>query len=294
MKAVVLEVRRGVAAVLKEDGTVEKLRRVCQVGETIEVRDGTGAVHTGLRRWLPAAAAAVAAIVLLGGVRGYLTAQAYSYVTLDVNPSLEYTLNRMNRVLSVSALNQDAVPVVDALNREGIRDSTLSAALTETLEVLAQESYLDSDTDYLLVSVSSGSDDKVSGLTQEVQTAVRQRDDSRLRLCTVTASREDRAAAQSCGLSTGRYAMMKDIQTRENGDQTASSAQESQSYQSMSVPQLLQRAGKASPGDNGEAQSQPAREQETQQETSPAAAPAQRAPAVSSGTEEKKTPASSA
>ena len=37
MKAVVLEIQDGVAAVLTEDGTVEKVRRECMVGETIEL-----------------------------------------------------------------------------------------------------------------------------------------------------------------------------------------------------------------------------------------------------------------
>ena len=39
MKAVVLEVRDGYAAVLREDGVVEKLRRSCEVGETIELEE---------------------------------------------------------------------------------------------------------------------------------------------------------------------------------------------------------------------------------------------------------------
>ena len=37
MKAVVLEIRNGTAAVLREDGIVEKFRKSCEVGQTIEL-----------------------------------------------------------------------------------------------------------------------------------------------------------------------------------------------------------------------------------------------------------------
>ena len=37
MKAIVLEVRNGVAAVLREDGVIVKTRQKCAVGDTIDV-----------------------------------------------------------------------------------------------------------------------------------------------------------------------------------------------------------------------------------------------------------------
>ena len=60
MKAVVLEIRNGTAAVLREDGIVEKFRKSCEVGQTIELpgsRKQPALVRT-LR-------AAVAALVML-------------------------------------------------------------------------------------------------------------------------------------------------------------------------------------------------------------------------------------
>ena len=50
MKAVVLEIQDGVAAVLTEDGTVEKVRRECMVGETIELDTVLAAMPTAAPR----------------------------------------------------------------------------------------------------------------------------------------------------------------------------------------------------------------------------------------------------
>ena len=39
MKAVVLEIRDGEAAILREDGVVVRVRRQCEVGDTIELAE---------------------------------------------------------------------------------------------------------------------------------------------------------------------------------------------------------------------------------------------------------------
>ena len=75
------------------------------------------------RRWAPLAAAAVLALVICGGVFGvssWRSANAVdSVVMLDVNPSLSMTVSAKERVLSVTALNQDAVVILGDMDLAG-------------------------------------------------------------------------------------------------------------------------------------------------------------------------------
>ncbi len=137
MKAVVLEVRDGLAAVLREDGTVEKIRRDCRVGETIEV-DAPGRVIPfpgKATKWVAAAAAALV-ILSAGGTYGYNNAYAYSYVTLEDNPSVEYVLNRKNRVLRVEALTEEGEALAAELTEAGVKNATLSDAMELTEQIV--------------------------------------------------------------------------------------------------------------------------------------------------------------
>ena len=98
MKAVIVEIRGETAAALGRDGSVFKVKnRSYAVGQTIDVRRG------GLSRQLAVLAAAAAAVFLIVGAGIHTYLSPYSLVSLDVNPSLQYTLNRLGLVLSVEA-----------------------------------------------------------------------------------------------------------------------------------------------------------------------------------------------
>ena len=102
MKAVIVEIRGETAAALGRDGSVFKVKNhAYAVGQTIDVRRG------GFSRQLAVLAAAAAAVFLIVGAGIHTYLSPYSLVSLDVNPSLQYTLNRLGLVLSVEAVNGD-------------------------------------------------------------------------------------------------------------------------------------------------------------------------------------------
>ena len=242
MKAVVLEVRGGYAAVLKEDGTVEKIRRSCAVGDTIELTEEAKIVAFPKKpvRWVAAAAAALV-ILSAGGTYGYNTAYAYSYVTLDANPSLEYVLNRQNRVLSISALNEDAEAIAEALNDSGIRRATLTEAIEETTELLYEADYLGEDSDNcLLVSVNSHGKRQQESLTEEVDAYFSARgDEKELTVYVTDVTREERQQADALGVSAGRYKLMEDIL----GQTEQPTEAEAERIGSAPVRELLEEGG---------------------------------------------------
>ena len=91
MKAVVLETKDGYCAVLKDDGTVENIRAVAQVGDEIDMT-AFAKKESKVRRFplrYVAAAASVAFVAVSSGYLSYM--QDYSFVSMDVDASVEYS-----------------------------------------------------------------------------------------------------------------------------------------------------------------------------------------------------------
>ena len=170
MKAVVVETRGPKAAVLPKDGTFRIAHGHYQVGETIDYRDET----PSLRRCLAAAAAVVVGVGIGGGFWYDANYVAYGEVSIDAEPSIVYTVNKKNQVLSVTAANEEAESVVSMLEQEGIRFMPISGAVEKTMGIFATEGYLDEGReDCVLVSVSAD-DRRRDRLSSEVEAGMRQ------------------------------------------------------------------------------------------------------------------------
>lgn len=109
------------------------------------------------RNWskkLLAVAAALVLVIGLGAGYGW-----YSYnntplaaISLDVNPSIQITVNRNEKVLDVDALNKDAEIVLGDMDLEG---SDINVAVNAILGSMLRNGYLTADANTILVSVNS-------------------------------------------------------------------------------------------------------------------------------------------
>ena len=204
MKAVVLETRERETAVLVNDGTVRIVRGVYNVGDIIDYR-----LRPRFVQWIAAAAAMV---VLVGGSatmwidRNYVT---YAEVSLDVNPSIVYSLNKRDRVLSVRAANEDAESIVTALEQEGVRFTPLSDAVEKTMSILDKQGYMDESTDdYVLINVSADNEGRQKRLSDEVETAMTAtlEQNHTIEYRIDHSDRKTAREADEAGMSAGRYA----------------------------------------------------------------------------------------
>ena len=204
MKAVVLETRNGEAAVLVNDGTVRIVRGVYNVGEIIDYR-----LRPQFVQWI---AAAAAMLILVGGStamwidRNYVT---YAEVSLDVNPSIIYSLNKRDRVLDVRAVNDDAESIVKVLEQEGVRFTPLSEAVEKTMSILDNQGYMDESTDdYVLINVSADNEGRQKRLSDEVETAMTAtlEQNHTIEYRIDHSDRKTAREADKAGMSAGRYA----------------------------------------------------------------------------------------
>lgn len=252
MKAVVLEVRGKEAVLLTTDGEIIKIRQKnLTTGDTIELSEkqakGNVISYREILRYGSVAAAA-ALILGSGGLYSYNNVVACSYVSLDSTPSIEYTLNRKNLVLDVTALNEEATEIVQDLKDAGIKKNTLGEAMEMTARLLEKYGYMDTDaTDYVLVNVSSD-DEKLRNLLKEEANTVFDNintDNTENINVTVTESSvSDRKNAKSLGISSGEYQEIQRIKENETaGSKPEISADDIDKYSGLGVRELLETSG---------------------------------------------------
>ena len=105
------------------------------------------------KRWV--AAAAVFFLAVLGGGL-YATQVPGGVATLDANPSIELTVNKLGRVLSARACNPDAQFVLDDLE---LRNQSLQAAADAIVANMQADGYVSADANSILVTVEAGKGD---------------------------------------------------------------------------------------------------------------------------------------
>lgn len=252
MKAVVLEVRGKEAVVLTTDGEIIKIRQKnLTTGDTIELSEkqakGKVISYRGILRYGSVAAAA-ALILGSGGLYSYNNVVACSYVSLDIEPSIEYTLNRKNLVLDVTALNDKATEIVQDLKDAGIKKNTLSEAMEMTAQLLEKYGYLDTDaTDYVLINVSSDDEKMRELLKEEANTVfdnINTDNTENVNVTVTESSVSDRKNAKSLGISSGEYQEIQRIKENETADSKPEiSADDIDKYSGLGVRELLETSG---------------------------------------------------
>ena len=124
-----------------------------------EERKGTvipmTAKKTTKRKWTTLVAACLAVMLLGGGGLFYQQANAVaSVVSLDVNPSIELKVNRSEKVLVCTPLNEDAKAILaDMGNGADLKGAKLDVAVNAIVGSLVRNGYLNSISSAIMISV---------------------------------------------------------------------------------------------------------------------------------------------
>lgn len=165
MKAVIVEIKGSDAAALSEDGRISKIKnRNYATGQEIVLRNNN--------KFIKFAASAAASLVLLGTPAwAYLT--PYSYVSLDINPSFEFSINRFDRVLNVKAVNDDGAEVVEKISIDNLKNKEIKEAVKNILVGLKDQGYIiEGKEGGVVVATSSKSQEKTDELAISLKAAV--------------------------------------------------------------------------------------------------------------------------
>lgn len=204
MKAVVLEVKNNKSVVLKDDGTIEQIDKVYDIGQEIEIKP---TIVKFPKKYMVIAASLALALIL--GAGGYVYAAPTSYVTMDAKLSFEFGLNAFDEVVSMVALNPEGEKIVADFNSLSSFHPTIDEAVALTSELLYDANYLSSDsTSEVIISAVSSDDNKSAILSEKAKNAVSEVSSKRgaaSEVATAIASQATRAQAISEGKSTGQY-----------------------------------------------------------------------------------------
>ncbi len=169
MKAVVVELREHDAAVLTNDGCIIRIKnRNYAIGQVVELK--TSAAWKTKK--IAVLAASAAAVVMLFGVTAWAYFTPYSYVSLDVNPSIEYSINRFDRVLNATAVNDDGSEILANLD---LNNMPIEEAIKDTVDQIAQDGYFEGqDPGGIMISTSSENQQESEQLAQDLQTSAQE------------------------------------------------------------------------------------------------------------------------
>lgn len=108
------------------------------------------------KKFMPYVSAAAAFVLVFFGWQ-YQTKMADSSIYIDVNPSIEITTNRLNKVIDIKSENQDGKLLIEEFDHKGM---TIEEVAEEVLDRMIDEKYLDKDHKFLLLSVYNKNKEK--------------------------------------------------------------------------------------------------------------------------------------
>lgn len=143
-------------------------------------------------------AAVCAMLILAVGIGGYQWAQTpVSYVSIDVNPSIELGLNCFERVVTAEAYNPEGKEILQGLSLKGKK---YTAAIDSVVECEAMARYLTKEEELVLTVAAKGSREKA------IEATVADYSQSVGKNChSVSADIETAASAHDNGMSVGKY-----------------------------------------------------------------------------------------
>ena len=215
MKAVIVDLLNGQAAALRDDGRVVKLADAgYSLGQIVELRE-KGFRRGKLIRFISAAAAA--AVLLVGGGGAAAYAMPYGVVSLDVNPSLEYTINRFDYVLRVEGVNEEGRAFLDGMDQSRLLHRPIEQALEESIAGLEAGNWLEGEDGEILLAAGTRKEAHSERLVSELESRLRREGEGR-EIHTVTVSEEELGLAREEGVSAGRGRMLRELSEQEGAD----------------------------------------------------------------------------
>lgn len=153
IKAVVLEKTGSRYTVLDENGTFRHVHRHqdAEVGEEIEVQLGSLEGLGGLPAWAGIAAVFILVLTTLFGWNLYQTPSAVAMISLDINPSIQFTIDAQGNLTEIMTKNEDAERLLRKIELKG---KPMDLVLEEIVNEAYNQSFLNSERPWIVVGYS--------------------------------------------------------------------------------------------------------------------------------------------
>ena len=211
MKAVIVGIKDGFASALSDDGCVKRIKNSnYAVGQVIQISEPR---RKYTRKLAVFTASAAACLVFSFGTWVY--ASPYSYVSLDVNPSIEYTLNRFDRVLRVKAINDDGKDILKEINLKDLQNASIQEALGQTMELISKAGYFINDgQDGIMIATYGKNQSKAEEMAQTLQQTIKNKmteTDTNINIETSSVNSDLVEQAKDLGVTPGKLDLVEKL-----------------------------------------------------------------------------------
>lgn len=209
MKAVIVELRGAYAATLSDDGCIRQLKnKNYTVGQEIEL--------VAMRR--PALRiASIAAVIAAIALPSYAYYTPYSYVSLDTVTSIEYSLNRFNRVLGCTAVNGEGSEILEQLT---LKNKKIDEAIQLTVNAIAKGGYFTSaESDDIVITASSKNkeeSDRLAEALADTAAASVQEESLTVEVSAEGVGRSRVEDAKALGITPGKLNLIEELKQSSN------------------------------------------------------------------------------
>ena len=165
-----------------------------------------------LKKWIPVMAIMSVMIFTFTGV--YIQQQVpVATVALDVNPSIELTINKQEKILEARALNEEAEEILSVIKYS---KQPLQQVVRNLVGIMLQEGYLSQERNTVMVSVEGKRLEEAEGLGELVKEQVRQKlSDEKIEGDIITQAfipnQDSKDKAEELGISIGKMHMIERI-----------------------------------------------------------------------------------
>ncbi len=146
------------------------------------------------------------------GIGGYAYSMPYNYINVDINPSLEFTVNIFGVVLDVKGLNRDGEDLIKTSSYNHIK---IDKAVGDFIEAALDKGFFeDVDKNAVMITVSGKNDEKLSNIQEElVKVANNTLDQSKVQSEVVTEkiTLNKRDNAKELGISPGKLVLIEKL-----------------------------------------------------------------------------------
>ncbi|PLX33685.1 MAG: hypothetical protein C0604_03210 [Clostridiales bacterium] len=208
-KGIVIEVKKYYGIVLNGEGAYEKVVKKGSLSEgdriiytREDIYEGNQAGCKKVYRGLISAAMVIFAIAMAFGFENLPSQNVYAVVSMDINPSIQYYLDKDDFVIRAEAMNEDGLEIVDC----GLEGLSIEKAINRTLEEAERTHYLKRDSKIIVsaVDLKSGKADYAEQIAGKIfeEPMIAQK---RIEVFVLEVDRDDYEESRSMETSLGKY-----------------------------------------------------------------------------------------
>lgn len=192
--------------------------------KTLEKRKGMVLVKEESKKskkglWIGLSTAVVAVCVCLFIGLGYFNnnIRVASTIGIDVNPSITVTVNKKEKVLDVTANNDDARIILEGMDLAG---SDINVAINALIGSMVKNGYIDELANSILISVDNPNSAESEALRQkivdELNAFINSGNNISVVSQSITSSSDKEALANSYGISVGKLELIEKLIAKNN------------------------------------------------------------------------------